>query len=46
MCILEQITALLDKSDEMAEFVNLELSIKKGKSNSFITTRCFYLNGL
>lgn len=46
MHILEQTTALLGKNDEMAQFINLELSIKEGKNNSFITTRCFYLMDL
>lgn len=44
--ILEQTTALLGKDDETEKFINLELSIKEGKSNSFITTRFFYLKDL
>lgn len=44
--ILEQTNELLGKVDETQEFINLELSIKSGKSNSFITTRSFYLKDL
>lgn len=44
--ILEQTTALLGKDDETEKFINLELSIKEGKNNSFITTRIFYLKDL
>ncbi len=44
--ILEQTTVLLGKDVEMEKFINLELSIKEGKSNSFTTTRVFYLKDL